>query len=124
MGLYIYITEEETKRLKTVSDPELNELFQEALQADESLLIEEDYRRIKKKGYKGWLMGEKEKTFDYTVYHESRAHDGSAYQAQQVYGISSTKLSAMTYLFGIINGAFANEKKHIASRDQHKKTSN
>lgn len=118
MGLFIYISEEETKRLKTVSDPELNELFQEALSVDSSLLIDE--KEFMKTGWFGRHKYDKR----YTLYHESRAHDGSAYQAQQVFGISSTKLSAMTYLFGIINGAFANEKKYIASRYQHKKPSN
>lgn len=100
----MYISEEETKRMKEVpQDEEVNELLQEALQYNDTLLIEANYFYIKKKGYKGWLLGKKEKDFEYQVYHESRAFDGAAYQAKyQLCG--TTKREVMNYLHGIING--------------------
>ena len=104
MGMYMYISEEETKRMKEViQDEEVNELLQEALQYNDTLLIEANYFYRKKEGYKGWLLGKKEKDFEYQVYHESRAFDGTAYQARyQLFG--SSKRQVMNYLYGIING--------------------
>lgn len=105
--MYRFITEEETKKLKTISDTELNTLFQEALQFDDTLLIEES--QVVAKG--GWFSKTRFKQI-YTVYHESRAFDGSAYQARYMSfatGVDRKILSA--YLFGIINGGIKARKE-------------
>lgn len=105
MGMYMYVTEDDIKRMKRVdSDKDINELLKEALEYNGSLLIEESYNYREKKGYRGWLLGEKEKYFRYQVYFESPAHDGSPYQAQYVTTCNQSKTSVITYLFGIING--------------------
>lgn len=105
MGMYRYVTEEEVKRMKTVSgDIGIDTLLQEALQYNQDLLVEENFRYYNKKGYRGWLLGEREKKFYYQVYFESPAYDGSAYQAMYVTSVGSARESVVTYLFGIING--------------------
>lgn len=100
----MYISEEETKRMKRVyEDEEIDKLLQEALIYNDTLLIDADIIFRKERGYKGWLLGYEQYHYRYQVYHESRAHDGSPYQARyQLCG--TTKREVMNYLYGIING--------------------
>ena len=112
MGMYIYVTDNDVKRMKTVnSNKELNEQLQEALQVDSSLLIKETTYYTRKKGYKGWLLGEKEKNYRYTLYHESPAFDGSPYQALHMFCANDDLKTMFAYLFGIINGGSAMKLK-------------
>lgn len=113
MGLYRYITEEETKQLKSInSNKELNSLFQEALKYHPKLLLEESYFYKRKKDYTGWLLRKREKQFSYRLYRESRGFDGDAYQAQYLFEGGITAKSITTYLYGVINGGMAVERKY------------
>lgn len=115
--MYIYVTKEDVKRMKTINSNEnLNELLQEALQVDKTILIEEQYYYTIKKGYKGFLFGKKEKNFRYTLYHESPAHDGSAYQALHMFCANKDLSTIFAYLYGIINGgsAISNQRQEEA----------
>ena len=105
MGMYCYITESERKTLRVCEDKEVNDLFQEALLADPSLMIEQRYMYIKR----GWLKGH-ERVVYFNVLHEHPAHDGSAFQARYQVSASGKKSVVMAYLYGIINGyeAFRN----------------
>lgn len=106
--MYTYVTEDDIKRMKQInSNKELNELFQEALEIHSQLLIEEHYYYKKVKGYKGWLLGKKEKDFSYTLFFESPGYDGSAYQARYIMAAGNNPSSISTYLYGIINGGNA-----------------
>lgn len=100
MGMYIYVTELDRKMKRKVSDKELDETFQEALKYDPSLMIEEVLKRIKKRWFKGAPTAE----YVYNIYHETPAHDGSAYQARYQFSGSGEKRIVMAYLHGIING--------------------
>lgn len=107
MGIYIFITEEETRRLKSVSDKELNDVFQEALAFNDTILIEENTRLV----HEGWISRKRVTKTTYTVYHESRSHDGSAYQARYQTCGSGDASIVFAYLFGIINGGLAVRKE-------------
>lgn len=100
--MYIYVTEQDVKEMSSVQDEELNKLLQEAREIDDRILVSEDYAYRRKKGYKGWLLGEKEKYFEYQLYVESRAHDGSPYQAQYCM-CASNYHTIFAYLCGVIN---------------------
>lgn len=126
MGMYIYVTADDIKRMKEVnSDKQLNDLFQEALQVDSSLLIDETNYYTPKRGYKGWLLGQKEENFRYTIYQESPSFDGSPYQALHMYSTSKNSQALFNYLVGIINGGSAMKLKLSTNKseedgDQHR----
>jgi hypothetical protein len=103
MGLYTYITDQERVSMRKVFDPELNELFQEALQFDPSLLIKNYPVRIRKKLIKGWFSSTIETRYE--LYHETPASDGTAYQARIQISASKNMDTLVAYLHGIINGA-------------------
>lgn len=114
--MYIYVTDLDVKRMSYLNTNEgLNELLQEARVFDNSILISEDYYYTYKKGYRGWLFGEKEKKFRYTLYHNSPAHDGSPYQALQMSCTSSGVECIIAYLYGVINCALHNK---LTNRDE------
>lgn len=97
MGAYIFIFEFDRTHKRRVLDPEINEVFQEALNCDSSLMIDE-YLHIKRSWFK--------KTIEtrYNVYHETPAHDGTAYQARYQASASGNVSTVTAYLHGIING--------------------
>lgn len=102
MGLYIYITETDRINMRKVKDINVNELFQEALEHDKSLMITERVETINE----GLFKKPKEVSY-FTVYHETPAFDGSAYQARVQSSASGSKSIAVAYLYGIINGALS-----------------
>lgn len=102
MGLYTYITETDRINMRKVKDINVNELFQEALEHDKSLMITERVETIKE----GLFKKSKEVSF-FTVYHETPAFDGSAYQARVQSSASGSKSIVIAYLYGIINGALS-----------------
>lgn len=104
--MYRFITEEETRRLKSVSDKELNDVLQDALGFDDTILIEENTWLVQR----GWFSRKRVAKTTYTVYHESRAHDGSAYQARYQTCASGDASIVFAYLFGIINGGLSVRK--------------
>lgn len=104
MGVYKYVSETDRVNGRSVSDVGLNEVFQEALQYDSTLMIEQDRRIVK-----GFFKKRTEYT-TYNVYHECPATDGSAYQARVQLSASGTRPIVMAYLYGIINGALAHLK--------------
>lgn len=105
--MYRFITEAETRRLKSVSDKELNEVFQDALEIDDTILIEENTILV----HHGLFSRKRISKTTYTVYHESRAYDGSAYQARYQTCASGDASIVFAYLFGIINGGLAVRKE-------------
>lgn len=121
MGMYIYVTKEDVKRMKTIiGDAELNELFQEALEYNNYLLIEENYYYRRKKGYRGWLLGEKVKAFEYRLSFEFPALDGSPYQAQYITACGNDRKSVITYLYGIINGGLGRLRQQTKLKEETK----
>lgn len=113
MGMYRYITAEETAKMKQVSDPELNELLQEALEIFDALLIEEVLHKLKR----NWLFRSVPKTeYIYNIYIESNAHDGSPYQAMYIYSRVKDKKTVSAYLYGIITGGHALSRKICSTK--------
>lgn len=100
MGLYTYITETDRINMRKVKDINVNELFQEALEHDKSLMMTERVETIKE-----GLFKKPKKISYFTVYHETPAFDGSAYQARVQSSASGSKPIVVAYLYGIINGA-------------------
>jgi len=98
MGMYMYVSEHDRTTKRKVEDREVNNLFQEALKYDPSLMIEQSTQVIKK----GWFK--KESVLFFQLYHETPAHDGSAYQARYQISGSGDKRILTAYLHGIING--------------------
>jgi hypothetical protein len=105
MGLYIYVSEQDRESKRQVSDIELNEEFQEALKCEPLLMIEE-YQTVKKRWFKKDIVETK-----YNLYHETPAHNGSAYQARQQFSGSGSKNFVISYLHGIINGYHSSKNK-------------
>ena len=99
MGLYMYISEQDRITKRKVSDEYVNEEFQEALKYDPSLMIEEYHNKVRKGLFK------KVDEVRYSVYHETPAFDGSAYQARLQSSGSGDKKIVVAYLHGIVNGA-------------------
>lgn len=95
----MYVSEEDRITKRRVSNPYVNEEFQEALKYDPSLMIEEYPDQVRK----GWF-GKIVDTTRYTIYHETPAHDGTAYQARIQASGSGDKRTVIAYLHGIING--------------------
>ncbi len=105
MGLYMFVNDQDRVTKRKVSDSDLNEIFQEALQYDPLLMIEED-RRVTRS-----FWGKRTEYLSYWIYHETPAHDGSAYQARLQMSASGSKPIVVAYLYGIINGALAVNRK-------------
>lgn len=98
MGMYMYVSEQDRITKRKVDDKDVNEEFQEALKHDPSLMIEQNNRVVKK----GWFK--KEVVPFFQIYHETPAHDGTAYQARYQFSGSGDKRIVTAYLHGIING--------------------
>lgn len=103
MGAYMYVLEQDRITKRKVSDEYVNEEFQEALKYDPSLMIEEYKYKPKRSFFSSWFNNDKTET-RYTVYHETPAFDGSAYQARLQASASGDKKVVIAYLHGIING--------------------
>lgn len=102
MGLYVFISNEDRITKRKVSDKVINDIFQDALKCDPSLMIEK-YTHLKKIK-KGWFMYKYIEEDRYNVLHETPALNGSAYQARLQSSGSGEKKIVLAYLFGIING--------------------
>jgi len=106
MGLYMYITDYDRIKMKSVEfDDYLNSELQEALKYDDSILIS-SYDRFTKHWFKMTTV----ETF-YQVYHDVDTSK-SAYQARCQQSASSNKDIVIAYLHGIINGIEHNKKLH------------
>lgn len=101
MALYMYVSNEDRITKRKVTDPIVNEEFQEALKCDPSLMIEEHPHKV----IKGVFKKRVEDKTRYSIYHETPAHDGTAYQARlQSSGCGENQV-VIAYLHGIINGS-------------------
>lgn len=104
MGLYMYITEADRKRFKKVTtDKELKDLFEEAVELDNSLLISE-HSWTEKKWFKKPII-----KHSYQIYHDCSPNK-PAYEARYQLSASGDKNVVMTYLYGIINGVLHTSK--------------
>ena len=102
MGLYTYIEETDRINMRKVKDINVNDIFQEALEHDKSLMITERVDTIKE-----GLFRKPKKVSYFTIYHETPAYNGSAYQARVQLSASGSKEVVVAYLYGIINGALS-----------------
>lgn len=110
MGMYIFVSEQDRINKRQVQDDYVNEEFQEALKYCPSLMIEQIKQVVKK----GWFRKE---TIDFfQIYHESPAHNGTAYQARYQHSGSGQRNVVIAYLHGIINANLhknKNDEKNI-----------
>lgn len=97
--MYMFVSEQDRKTKRKVSDKYVDEEFQQALKYDPSLMIEEQ-PIYEVKWFKPKIVG-----YKYTIYHETPAFDGSAYQARLQLSGSGDKRTVIAYLHGIVNGA-------------------
>jgi len=105
MGCYIYINENEQKNKRTVEDIELNELLQEALKYDKTIMLS-SYSVYERKS----LFDKKKAIVHYSLYHEIFNSKGeSMMEARQQISGSGKKEIVSAYLYGIINGANADK---------------
>lgn len=102
MGLYAYISEHDRVNWRKVADVELKEIFDEALQHDETLMID-SINHIEKQG----LFKKPKQTIRYSIYHECFMNGHPTYQARQQISASGSKQLVMAYLYGIINGSLS-----------------
>ena len=95
MSAYIFLNNIDRRVMRSVrSSNAINELLKEALEFSPTILISE-YTKVRYKG----IFRKKILDTHYTVYHESPAHDGSAYQAKvqiSAYCTSGKNLSLIT----------------------------
>jgi hypothetical protein len=117
MGLYMFINEQDRSRLRKVSDPSLNEEFQEALKYHPLLMIEEYPVRRKRTFWSKWFK-RPEPEMHYQLYHETPSWDGSPYQARYQISASGKKKTVIAYLHGIINGAVYQIESIKPKRDE------
>lgn len=110
MGMYMYVSEQDRVTKRKVLDKDVNEEFQEALKHDPSLMIEEYEYVPKRRFFSSWFIDNRPEKW-YSVYHETPAADGSAYQARLQSSGSGEKKIVIAYLHGIINGCVHNELK-------------
>lgn len=103
----MYVSNEDRITKRKVTDAMVNEEFQEALKYDPSLMIEEHPHKI----IKGVFKKRVEDRTQYSIYHETPAHDGTAYQARLQGSGSGEKKIVIAYLHGIINGVIHRELK-------------
>lgn len=106
MGLYAYITEHDRVNLRKVADVELNEIFNEALQHDETLMID-SINCVEKQGF----FKKPKQIIRYSIYHECFSYGYPACQARQQISASGSKQLVIAYLYGIINGSLSRTKK-------------
>jgi hypothetical protein len=122
MGLYIYINAEDSIRMRKVTDKNLNNLFQEALKYDPSIMISEHVQTRR--------VGVRRKTeaySTYSVFHEMSPFKGLPFEARLQSSASGDASVVVAYLHGIINGATNRTKvepieKDTASREIEEKT--
>lgn len=98
MGIYTYISEQDRINWRKVDDVELKELFDEALQCDNTLMITEN-RILKKIGLFGTKI-----VITYSIYHECFMNGNPTFEARQQISASGSKQIVSAYLYGIING--------------------
>ena len=102
MGLYAYISDQDRINWRKVEDVELKELFDEASQHDETLMITEN-SFLERDGFFKKLK----KVTTYTIYHECFMNAKPTFQARQQISASGTKQTVSAYLYGIINGSLS-----------------
>lgn len=107
--MYMYVSAEDRITKRKVEDKEVNTEFQEALKYCPSLMIEEHTapKRVKS----GFFYKTVSVTF-FQIYHETPAHDGTAYQARYQNSGSGDKRIVIAYLHGIINSE-SNRKEQV-----------
>lgn len=106
----MYISNEDRVIMRKVEDSEVNEVFQEALKSDPSLMI------IQKKVFLGKPFYKRGISTLFEIYHETPALGGAAYQARHQASGSGKKEVVMAYLYGIINGANCIKQKNPVTR--------
>lgn len=105
MGMYMFVTKWDRERFSKVdNNPELDEIFQEARQYDNSLLIS-TYDIFERHFWKRNTV-----RTAYQIYHETHPNE-EPYQAQYQLSASGEERAIVAYLYGIINGALAAERK-------------
>jgi len=106
MGAYTYINDQDIINWRKVEDDDVNEIFQEAREYDDSLMITQNY--VEK-----WRLFKKPlRIKHFSVYHQSRHLGGNfSYEARFQASGSGEKRVVLAYLYGIMNGANANDKK-------------
>jgi uncharacterized membrane protein YheB (UPF0754 family) len=101
----MYLNDTDLKSLRSVEDQEMNELFQEALSYDKTLMISSINVRKKK-----WFSKKYNNEIYYNIYHEILNDNGkSMYEAREMLCASGNKAITMAYLYGIINGNLHNK---------------
>lgn len=105
MGLYAYISEHDRVNWRKIEDQQLKELFDEALQRDETLMISEHSFLERVSFFK-----KLQKVTTYKIYHECFMNGHSTYQARQQLSASGSKQIVSAYLYGIINGSLSKER--------------
>lgn len=109
MGLYIFINEQDRKSMRSVTQDGINNLFQDALDYDESLMITE--QKYTERISTGLFSSKSVDRFTYNIYHEIQARNGSAYQAVLLSSASGNSEVVIAYLHGIINGVIHHQFK-------------
>lgn len=100
MGCYMYINEYDQKSKRVVEDKEINNLLQEALKYDKSLMISSHSYYERKS-----IFHKKQKIVFYTLFHEVFDKNGNSFfQAREQFSGSGRKEVVLAYLYGIING--------------------
>lgn len=100
MGVYILLSTWNIENMRKVEDKDIQEVFEEALAVDKSLMIDSSSWRERKKWYK-----KKETVREYSIYHEQFSESGkSLFEARQQLSASGSKKVVLAYLYGIING--------------------
>lgn len=100
----MYLTDNDRKSMKSVEDQELNEVFQEALEYDPSLLINSWNNTIKR----FWRKNKLETV--YQIYHDDD-YTKPPYQARYQLSACGNSNVIKTYLYGIMNGSIARDEK-------------
>lgn len=106
MGIYAYIDENDRVNWRKIEDQQLKELFDEALQHDETLMISEHSFLERVSFFK-----KLKKVTEYTIFHECFMNGHPTYQAREQISASGSKQIVSAYLYGIINGSLARTKK-------------
>lgn len=107
MGLYAYISEQDRINWRKVADVELKEIFNEALQHDETLMID-SINHVEKQGL---FKLKSKRTIRYSIYHECFMNGKPTFEARLQISATGSKQVVMAYLYGIINGSLARTKK-------------
>jgi len=100
MGCYMYINENDQKNYRIVEDKEINDLLQEALKYDKSLMISSHSYYQRKS-----IFHKKKQIKWYSVYHECFGKNGNShFEAREQMSACGKKEIVLAYLYGIING--------------------